>query len=107
MRQAILFDCDGVLVDTERDGHREAFNRAFARRGYDVAWDVALYGELLRLNASELVHGAYGLEEGAVVITDTIQSPNLDLNEIQGSIDSVVMALTSHYEHLSQYRNKT
>ena len=67
----------------------------------------ALYGELLRLNASELVHGAYGIEEGAVVITDTIQSPNLDLNEIQGSIDSVVMALTSHYEHLSQYRNKT
>lgn len=49
MRQAILFDCDGVLVDTERDGHREAFNRAFARRGYDVAWDVALYGELLKV----------------------------------------------------------
>ena len=27
--KALIFDCDGVLVDTERDGHRVAFNRAF------------------------------------------------------------------------------
>ena len=67
----------------------------------------ALYEELLKLNASELVHGAYGIEEDSVVITDTIQSPNLDLNEIQGSIDSVVMALTSHYEQLTRHRKKT
>lgn len=45
--KALLFDCDGVLVDTERDGHRVAFNRAFARKGYGIEWDVALYGELL------------------------------------------------------------
>lgn len=66
-----------------------------------------LYEALLKLNASELVHGAYGIEDDAVVITDTIQSPNLDLNELQGSIDSVVMALTSHYERLSSFRKKT
>jgi hypothetical protein len=30
---ALLFDCDGVLVDTEKDGHRVAFNKAFAERG--------------------------------------------------------------------------
>jgi beta-phosphoglucomutase-like phosphatase (HAD superfamily) len=30
--QALIFDCDGVLVDTERDGHRVAFNRAFAKK---------------------------------------------------------------------------
>jgi len=35
--KALIFDCDGVLVDTERDGHRVAFNRAFAARGYGVA----------------------------------------------------------------------
>ena len=45
--EALLFDCDGVLVDTERDGHRVAFNQAFAARGLGVEWDVALYGELL------------------------------------------------------------
>lgn len=45
--KALLFDCDGVLVDTERDGHRVAFNRAFAAAGLPVVWDVPLYGELL------------------------------------------------------------
>jgi len=45
--KALIFDCDGVLVDTERDGHRVAFNRAFAARGIAAEWDVALYGQLL------------------------------------------------------------
>lgn len=45
--QALIFDCDGVLVDTERDGHRVAFNQAFKAEGIDAEWDVARYGELL------------------------------------------------------------
>ncbi len=47
--KALIFDCDGVLVDTERDGHRVAFNRAFADFGLEVEWDVELYGELLKV----------------------------------------------------------
>jgi HAD superfamily hydrolase (TIGR01509 family) len=47
--RALLFDCDGVIADTERDGHRVAFNRAFAQLGLGVEWDVARYGELLRI----------------------------------------------------------
>jgi len=47
MMQALIFDCDGVLVDTERDGHRVAFNDAFSAAGLDVAWSVDRYGELL------------------------------------------------------------
>ena len=47
--KAIIFDCDGVLADTERDGHRVAFNKAFARKGLPVEWSVELYGELLEV----------------------------------------------------------
>jgi HAD superfamily hydrolase (TIGR01509 family) len=46
--QALIFDCDGVLVDTERDGHRVAFNMAFAQAGLTTQWDVARYGVLLK-----------------------------------------------------------
>jgi len=45
--QALIFDCDGVLVDTERDGHRVAFNQAFAAKGLDREWSVKRYGDLL------------------------------------------------------------
>jgi HAD superfamily hydrolase (TIGR01509 family) len=40
---AIIFDCDGVLADTERDGHRVAFNRMFAEFGLPVQWSDAEY----------------------------------------------------------------
>lgn len=45
--QALIFDCDGVLVDTEKDGHRVAFNEAFREAGLPVEWSVDRYGELL------------------------------------------------------------
>jgi HAD superfamily hydrolase (TIGR01509 family) len=49
MMRALIFDCDGVLVDTEKDGHRVAFNQAFAAKGLSAAWDVSEYGELLKI----------------------------------------------------------
>lgn len=45
--QALIFDCDGVLVDTERDGHRVAFNKAFAAKGLSDNWSVDRYHDLL------------------------------------------------------------
>jgi HAD superfamily hydrolase (TIGR01509 family) len=47
--KALIFDCDGVLADTERDGHRVAFNRAFAALGLNIEWDVEPYGQLLKI----------------------------------------------------------
>ena len=47
--QALLFDCDGVLVDTERDGHRVAFNQAFKSAGLEVEWSVEEYSVLLEV----------------------------------------------------------
>lgn len=45
--QALLFDCDGVLADTERDGHRVAFNEAFKDMQIPHEWDADTYGRLL------------------------------------------------------------
>ena len=45
--QALIFDVDGTLADTERDGHRIAFNRAFQEVGLDWHWSDELYGDLL------------------------------------------------------------
>jgi|GEM_PF-56095 len=45
--QALIFDCDGVLVDTERDGHRVAFNAAFLATGLATEWSEDRYGTLL------------------------------------------------------------
>jgi HAD superfamily hydrolase (TIGR01509 family) len=50
---ALLFDVDGTLADTERDGHRPAFNQAFAEAGLDWHWDAALYGKLLAVTGGK------------------------------------------------------
>jgi len=53
MLKALLFDVDGTLADTERDGHRPAFNAAFREYGLDWDWDVPLYGELLAVTGGK------------------------------------------------------
>lgn len=51
--QAVIFDVDGTLADTERDGHRRAFNQAFAQCGVDWHWSVSAYGELLAVTGGK------------------------------------------------------
>lgn len=50
---ALIFDVDGTLADTERDGHRVAFNRAFEEAGLGWFWDESRYGELLRVTGGK------------------------------------------------------
>lgn len=50
---AVLFDVDGTLADTERDGHRIAFNQAFEEFQLDWNWDVDLYGVLLQITGGK------------------------------------------------------
>lgn len=51
--EALIFDVDGTLADTERDGHRVAFNAAFRDFGLDWDWTVPLYGKLLTVTGGK------------------------------------------------------
>jgi hypothetical protein len=63
-----------------------------------------LYEAMLRLNATEMVHGAFGVEASAVVITDALQLENLDFSEFQAVIEDISMAISKHYPVLSKFR---
>jgi HAD superfamily hydrolase (TIGR01509 family) len=56
---AVIFDVDGTLAETERDGHRVAFNLAFREHGLDWHWDEPLYGELLQVTGGKERLAAY------------------------------------------------
>jgi HAD superfamily hydrolase (TIGR01509 family) len=51
--QALIFDVDGTLADTEANGHRVAFNKAFAEAGLNWHWSVELYGKLLAVTGGK------------------------------------------------------
>jgi len=64
--EAVLWDVDGTLAETELQGHRRAFNRAFAEAGLPYRWDPSLYLQLLAISGGRerlrhfltQVHGA-------------------------------------------------
>jgi hypothetical protein len=60
-----------------------------------------LFRRLLEMNASEMLHGAYGLEGGAIVVSSALQLENLDYNEFQAVIDDLGLAVTNHYSTLA------
>ncbi len=53
MKRALLFDCDGVLADTERDGHLVAFNRMWEEEGVDWRWSVAEYAGKVKIGGGK------------------------------------------------------
>jgi hypothetical protein len=63
---------------------------------------LQLYQTLLELNATEMIHGAYGLEGGSVVATAALQLENMDFNEFQSAIDDIGLAVGNHYPRLSE-----
>ena len=65
-----------------------------------------LFAELLRLNATDMAHGAYAVDGNAVILIDTLEAETMDLEELQASIDAIGLALAQHYRSLSAYRTK-
>jgi HAD superfamily hydrolase (TIGR01509 family) len=62
--KAIFFDQDGVIIDTEKDGHRVAFNETFREFGYNFEWDVDVYRQLLKISGGKERMRHYFHEEG-------------------------------------------
>lgn len=61
---------------------------------------LALYRRLLELNANEVVHGAYGIEDGDLILSDTLELETLDFHEIQASMESITLAAATHMEQI-------
>ena len=59
---------------------------------------------LLELNATDLVHGAYGIENDSIVITEALELAHLDYEEFLAAYEGITLALASHVRELASYR---
>jgi hypothetical protein len=59
---------------------------------------------LLELNASDLVHGSYGISNGSIVLTEALELEHLDFEEFLSSYESMTLALATHLRELAAYR---
>jgi hypothetical protein len=65
---------------------------------------ATLSRRLLELNATDLVHGSYGIEEESIVMTEALELAHLDYEEFQAAFESITVALASHLRELGSYR---
>jgi hypothetical protein len=66
----------------------------------DRAALAQLSRRLLEMNASDMLHGSYGIEENAVVITEALEISHLDYEEFQAAFESISIALASHLREI-------
>ncbi len=62
----------------------------------------SLYRRLLELNATDIVHGSYGIDENEVVLSDALELEDLDFSELRSSYESLLFAVTSHLPQLAE-----
>ena len=67
--------------------------------------NLEFYTKLLELNAREMVHGAYALENGKVILIETLEYDTMDYGEFRAVLDAFSLALTQHYPVLSKFRD--
>jgi CesT_Tir_1 len=60
----------------------------------------AFYRTLLEFNATDIVHGAYGIEENELILSDTLELATLDFEELQASVESLQYAVSSHVSRI-------
>ena len=62
------------------------------------------FAKLLELNASDMIHGAYGLEGDKIVIIESLEYATMDYVDFQAALDAISLAISQHYPILSVYR---
>jgi hypothetical protein len=70
----------------------------------DKKIEATLNRRLLELNASDLVHGAYGIEEDAIVMSEALELSHLDYEEFESAYESITVALASHLREIGSFR---
>ena len=70
----------------------------------DVTQTATLTRRLLELNASDLLHGAYGIQDEQIVLTEALELSALDFEEFLASYESMTLTLASHLRELGSYR---
>ena len=65
---------------------------------------TTLYRRLLELNATDLLHGSYGIQDNDVVLTDSLGLGHLDYEEFQASYESITLSLASHIRELANFK---
>lgn len=65
---------------------------------------ATLSRRLLELNATDLVHGSYGIEDESIVMTEAMELSHLDFEEFLAAYESMMLALASHLRELGAYR---
>lgn len=58
---------------------------------------------LLELNASDLVHGSYGISDDSIVLTEALELAHLDYEEFQSSYEAMTLALATHLRELTTF----
>jgi hypothetical protein len=66
---------------------------------------LELFTKLLELNADDVIHGAYALENDKIILIDTLEYDFLDYSEFRATLDAFSLAITQHYPVLSGYRS--
>ena len=64
----------------------------------------ALCRRLLELNATDFLHGSYGIQGSEIVLTEALELNHLDYEEFQASFESITLALASHLRELAAFR---
>ena len=65
---------------------------------------ATLTRRLLELNASDMMHGSYGIEQTWIVLTEALELSHLDFEEFLAAYESITVSLASHLREIGSYR---